>query len=172
MTSALSGQIVERAVQVHAAFGGAATGGGSLGNNGGVFGELGVGVSLTPGWGLEIDGLLFARLVNTDCVASPPSCDSSFPSSIRTVAVDVVHRVTLTGSASRPLAFSAGLGPAFVAATNRTSSATAIAVDLGAELTLVHSQRAALTLATKGMLIPNVHSQTLWLIPLTIGARF
>jgi len=177
VTSILSGQAVQHAVDVHAAFGGAATGGGGYGENGGLIGRFGVGLSLGPEWKLEADAMLFGRVVSTACVdvaplQSPPTCGNSFPSPIRAVAVDVVRRLPLPGSVSRPLALSAGVGPAFVASSGPSSSATAIGADLGAEWTVIHIGRSALALAADGMLIPNVHARTLWLVPLTIGIRF
>jgi len=176
LTSMLSGQTTH-AVDIHAAVGGAATGGGGYGENGGVVARFGVGLLLGPEWELRADATLFGRLVSTSCLDASPlssgaTCGNSFPSPIRTVGVDAVRRLPLWGATPRPLALSAGVGAAFVASSGGSRSATAMAADLGAEWTVVNISRSAISLATHGVLIPNVHARTLWLVPVTIGFRF
>ena len=177
LTSIVSGQAVQHVVDVHVALGGAATGGGGYRENGGLFGRFGVGLSLGPEWGLETDAMLFGRAVSTACVDIAPlqsaaTCGNSFPSPIRAVAVDVLRRLPLRGSVSRPVALSAGVGAAFVAPSGQSASARAITADLGAEWTVIHIRRSAVTLAAHGVLIPNLHARALWLVPMTIGFQF
>jgi hypothetical protein len=176
LTSILSGQ-TPHAVDIQVGVGGAATGGGGYRENGGVFGRFGVAVSVGPEWKLRADATLFDRLVSTSCVdvAGPGSlatCGSSFPGTIRAVDLDVLHRLPLWGTVSRPLTVSAGVGAAFVAASGASSSAAAIAAEAGAEWTVMHLGRSAISLAAQGVLIPNVHARKLWLVPMTVELQF
>jgi len=176
LTSILSGQTAH-VVDIQVGVGGAATGGGGYGENGGVVGRLGIAVSVGREWKLRTDAMLFGRLVSTSCVdvvgsASPATCGNSFPGTIRAVDLDVLHPLPLLGTASRPLTVSAGVGAAFVASSGPSSSTTAMAANLGAEWTVVHVGRSAISLAARGLLIPNVHARTLWLIPVTVGIQF
>ncbi len=166
------GQRPSDGVELHGAAGGAASGGPNTRDNGGLFGKVGMGIRLSSQWQLDVDGNFFARTASSGCVSPSTECTTSFPSTIVALLIDGIHSSSSNMSNARTLRLGAGVGPAMIGSTPTASSLTAFAADIGGDFDLVRRGRGALTAGIHGMVAFNVHGRTLWLVPLTIGARF
>lgn len=166
------GQKPADGIDLHGALGAAASGGRDTRDNGGMFAKLGMGFVLPSKWRLNADGEIFARTASSGCVTPSAECMNAFPSTVAMFLLGGARSFANDAPTGPAVHLAAGVGPAAIASTPTSPSVTAFTADVGVDFDLIRRGRAALTAGIHGVIASNVRAGNLWLVPVTIGARF